>query len=180
MGNLKKRHEPNRQTTLKRIIKHILTIFSLTVLLTSCNKTTPAGFWVDFHKDLMLTKNSDQGPWGGHREIIWKSEADNIFSDKELIEFADKNDWKLLDSISFSADTLTKNSFSKLKIDDYSLCILNESILPKLKSNDNKIFIFKTTWLAVEPGNARETFENGFAVLNSNGKELKIYHLWGE
>ncbi len=180
MGNLKKQHKPNRQTTLKQIVKHILTIFSLTVLVTSCNKTTPAGFWTDFHKDLLLTKNSDQGPWGGHREIYWKSETNNSFTDKELIEFADKNDWQLVDSISFSADSITKNSFSKLKNDDYSLDILKETVLPKLKTKNNRIFIFKTTWLAVEPGNARETYENGFAVLNSDGTELKVYHLWGE
>lgn len=152
----------------------------MTFLVTSCDKTTPAGFWTDFHKDFIITKNSDQGPWGGRREINWKSETNNSFTDKELIEFADKNDWKLLDSISFTTDTLTKNSFSKLKNDDYSLDILNESILPKLKSKDSKIFVFKTTWLNVEPGNTRETFENGFAVLNSDGTELKIYHLWGE
>ena len=165
---------------MKQTIKHILAIFSLTVLLTSCNKTTPASFWTNFHKDLILTKSSDQGSWGGHREINWKSEANNTFTDKDLIEFADKNDWKLIDSISFSVNTLTKDRFSILKNDDYSLDILNESILPKLKSTDNKIFIFKTTWLKVEPGNTRETFENGFAVLNSDGTELKIYHLWGE
>ena len=165
---------------MKRTIKHILTIFYLTVLVTSCNQTTPAGFWKDFHKDLILTKNSEQGSWGGQREINWKSKFTNTFTDNELIEFAYKNDWKLIDSISFSADTLTKKCFSTLKNDDYSLDILNESILPKLKTTDNKIFIFKTTWLAVEPGNSRETFENGFAVLNSDGTELKVYHLWGE
>jgi hypothetical protein len=152
----------------------------LTVLATSCKKTMPAGFWTDFHKALILSKNSDQGPWGGHREINWKSEANNTFTDKELIEFANKNDWKLLDSISFSADALTKNSFSKLKNGEYSREILQENILPKLTSNKNKVFIFKTTWLEVEPGNTRETFENGFAVLNSDGTELNVYHLWGD
>jgi hypothetical protein len=180
MGNLKRRHELNIHTALKRTIKHILSIFCLTVLVISCNKATPASFWTDFHKDIILTKNSDQGPWGGHREIKWKGETYNTFSDKELIEYADKNDWKLLDSISFSADTLTKKSFSKLKNDGYSHDILNESILPKLKTTDNRIFIFKTTWLRIESGNTRETFENGFAVLNSDGTELKVYHLWGE
>jgi hypothetical protein len=152
----------------------------LTVLVSSCNKTTPAGFWNDFHKDLILTKNSDQGPWGGQEEINWKSESSNMFTDKELVEFADINNWRLIDSISFSVDTLTKKSLSMLKNDDYSLDILNEIVLLKLKSNDNKIFVFKTTWLAVEPGNTRETFENGFAVLNSDGTELKVYQLWGE
>jgi hypothetical protein len=165
---------------LKRTIKHILTILSITFLVTSCNKTKPAGFWTDFQKDCILSKNSDQGPWGGHRELNWESVAINTFTPKKLIEFAEKNDWKLLDSISFSADTLTKISFSNLKIDAYSNDILKEIVLTKLKSNDNRIFIFKTTWLAVEQGNSRETFENGFAVLNSDGTELKVYHLWGE
>ncbi|OYQ46909.1 hypothetical protein CHU92_01260 [Flavobacterium cyanobacteriorum] len=127
-----------------------------------------------------MTKSSDQGPWGGHREINWKNKSANTFTEKEIIEFADKNDWKLLDTITFSVDTLTKNSFSKLKNDDYSLDILNGSILPKLETTDNRLFIFQTTWLKVEPGNTRETFENGYAILNADGTELKVYHLWGE
>jgi len=85
-----------------------------------------------------------------------------------------------MDSLSFSKEKVTKNSFFKLKNDDYSLDILYNDIVPKLKKNDSKIFIFKTTWLNVEPGNTRETFENGFAILNSDRTELKVIHLWGE
>ena len=58
--------------------------------------------------------------------------------------------------------------------------ILKRSVLSQLKSDGYKVFIFETTWLAVEPGNTRETLENGFAVINSNGTELNIYHFWGE
>jgi hypothetical protein len=152
----------------------------LTVLATSCNKTTPAGFWTTFHKDLITINNSDQGPWGGHREINWKAETKSPFTERELIAFSKNNDWKLIDSISFSVDSITSESFSKLKNDDYSLHIIKDRILTDLNPKDNKIYIFKTTWLAVEPGNARETFENGFAILNSDRTELKIYHLWGE
>lgn len=177
MGNLQRQ---NRQSILKQSLKNILTILILTVLVTSCNKTTPAGFWTSFHKDLILTKSSDQGPWGGHREIHWKSETNSTFTDIDIIDFANENDWELIESVSFSVDTLNQNSFSNLKNDDYSIDILKERILEKLESRDNKILVFKTTWLAVEPGNARETFENGFAILNSDGTELKIYHMWGE
>lgn len=180
VSKVKRLYKPNRSSTFKRTIKQVLTFICVAVSITSCNKITPAGFWADFHKDLILTKNSDQGPWGGHREIAWKGEAKNTFTDKALIEFASKNNWELIDSVSFSVDTLTKNSFSKLKAYDYSLDILNESILPKLKTNDNRVFVFKTSWLEVESGNARETFENGFAILNSDGTELKIFHLWGD
>jgi hypothetical protein len=63
----------------------------LTVLVIACDKTTPAGFWTDLHKDLKFTKNSDQEPWGGHREINWVSNTSNSFTDKELIEFVNKN-----------------------------------------------------------------------------------------
>jgi hypothetical protein len=165
---------------LQLTINRRLVILTLAALMISCSKTSPAGFWIDFHKDLILTKDSDQGPWGGHREIYWKSESNKTFTARELIDYANSNDWKLVDSISFSADTLTNKSFSRLKNDDYSLDILNESILSKLKSNDCKLFIYKTTWLAVEPGNTRDTFENGYAVLSSDGAGLKIYHTWGE
>lgn len=152
----------------------------MAVLETSCNKTSPAGFWTTFHKDLIAVNKSDQGPWGGHRELKWKAEMKGTFTELELIEFSKNNDWELIDSITFSIDTMTSKSFSDLKNDDYSLYIIKDKIIPELSLKDNKIFIFKTTWLAFEPGNTRETFENGFAILNSDNTELKIFHLWGE
>ena len=158
----------------------ILVVLTLTLFTNSCSKISPAGFWTEFHKDLIIKKNSDQGPWGGHREISWESETDNFFTSKKVIDFAEKNGWELIDSISFLADTLTRNNIIELKNDDYSLDIFKNKVLPKLTTKDNKLFVFKTTWLAVEPGNTRETFENGFAVLNSDRTKLKVYHLWGE
>lgn len=148
--------------------------------MAACNETYPSIFWKEFHKDLVSTKNCNQGPWGGPLEINWKSEIKNTFTEQELIKYAEKNEWKLLDSVLFSADALTKNSFSTLKIDDYSHYLFNENVLTKLKTNDKRIFIFKTTWLSVEPGNARETFANGFALLNSDITGLNVYHFWVE
>ncbi len=161
-------------------MKYILTILCLSVFLTSCNKTTPAGFWTEFHSDLILTKKSDQGPWGGQREINWESKSKNVFTNNELIEFAEKNGWKFIDSTSFDADTLTKGGLSQLKIDDYSQDILIDSVLPMLESKNNKILVFKTNWLKVEPGDTRETFEDGFVAISLDGTILKIYHVWGE
>ena len=165
---------------MKKKINQLLTILFLAVLATSCNKTSPAGFWTTFHKDLIAVNKSDQGPWGGHRELKWKAEMKGTFTELELIEFSKNNDWELIDSIKISIDTMTSKSFSDLKNDDYSLYIIKDKIIPELSLKDNKIFIFKTTWLAVEPGNTRETFENGFAILNSDNTELKIFHFWGE
>jgi hypothetical protein len=174
MGNLKKADKIHR-TTLK-----IITLLILTTIASACSRITPAGFWENFHKDLISTKGSDQGPWGGNRGLHWKSNTTHTFTDHGLIEFAEQNDWILVDSTSFSVDTLNKASFRKLKNDAYSVDILEESVVPKLTATDSKLFVFKTTWMAVEPGNLGQTFENGFAVLNSDGTELKVFHLWGE
>ncbi len=127
-----------------------------------------------------MINDCDQGPWGGHREIIWRSVSHNSFSFTELIDYADDNGWKLADSISVSLDTITKSIIQKLRADDYSLDLLRDRILPSMNARSYTIFVFKTSWLAVEPGNARETFENGFAVVDSDGTEMRVFHIWGE
>lgn len=165
---------------MKKYLRNILIISGLLVQLLSCKTTTPAGFWTSFHKELLLTKQNDQGPWGGYREIKWKTVEPNTFIDTELILFAEKNNWTFIESLSISADTLTNSSPSTQKLDDYSLVLVRQKILPMPASNDARIFVFKTPWLAIEPGNARETFENGFAVINKEGTELKVFHFWGE
>ena len=162
-----------------RIIQFIA-ILSLTGFTSSCTRITPAGFWTTYHKHMILTKNSDQGPWGGRREIYWQCATKNSFTARELIEFAKKNDWKLVDTITISANTVTLKRISALRNEDYSLELLKQEIIPNIDSGSYKVYVFKTTWLAVEPGNNRETFENGFALINSSGTELRINHIWGE
>ncbi|MBE7178223.1 MAG: hypothetical protein INR69_17610 [Mucilaginibacter polytrichastri] len=139
----------------------------------------PAGFWMNFHKDVIIKKYSDQGPWGGYRENHWRNESGKIHT-KEVIEFAKLNGWDLVDSVSVMTDTLEMERIHRLKIDTYSNTILRQEILPTIKSARYLVFIFRTGWLAVEPGNANETFQNGFAVLSSDRSEFAIYHRWGE
>ena len=160
-------------------MKYVIPFLSIIFFTTACSKITPAGFWTGFHKNLITISENDQGPWGGHRKIVWNSGV-SFFNVEEIIDYAKKNDWQLTDSIMFSTDTLTKESRIKYKNDDYSLTIFREMVLSELHPNDNRAFVFMTTWLAVEPGNTRETFVNGFVVLNSDGTEMKMYHLWGE
>ena len=151
---------------------------ALIALITSCNKTTPSAFWTNFHRNLITAKISDQGPRGGHREIHWKSEQGKPFTLKEVIEFASRNGWQLTDSLTYTKDSLVK--LTNYSDKNYSFDILKENIIKRNHSVDNYILIFKTGWIAVEPGNARETEKNGFVQINSNGTELMIYHLWGE
>ena len=83
-------------------MKNLLTFILLTICLAnvSCgNKTTPAGFWIKYKAELLKKNISDQGPYGGHRAMYWKSESQNTFTAKQVIDFATKNSWTLVDSI---------------------------------------------------------------------------------
>lgn len=138
---------------------------------------TPAGFWMNFKDDLIVTKNSDQGPWGGYREIYWESKKEKTFNATELIDFASRNGWHVTDSLTY------KKSYLKSLTNydnDYSFAILNEKVLARITSADIRIFVFNTGWIAVEPGNFRDTDKNGFVVINSPGTDLRIFHVWGE
>jgi hypothetical protein len=87
--------------------KAILIIFSYLFFI-SCAKVTPGGFWTNYRKDLIVENLSDQGPYGGHREIFWRSNKKNTFSVRNLVEFAAKNKWRLADSIQMTVETLRK------------------------------------------------------------------------
>lgn len=163
--------------TLKLKINFILTGLTLLFLITSCSKVIPLGFWTNYHSDLITSKENDQGPWGGRTEIHWKSNDENSFSTKEILEFAKKNGWQLIDSLVYKKNVIKPLSNYSKK--DYSYRLL-ENFLNKFKSSEKYIFVFKTDLIAVEPGNEKETSKNGFVFINSDQKELAVYHLWGE
>jgi hypothetical protein len=147
-------------------------------IVMSCSRVTPAGFWTNFHYDLINKKDSDQGPWGGYREIHWKSKERKTFTSEEVIDFAKQNDWQITDSLNYTNNILEPlTNYNKT---DYSADILENTFLKKINSPHNNVFVFKTGWVAVEPGNAKETEKNGFVTINSDGTELIIYHSWGE
>ncbi len=162
---------------MKLKIKYILAVLTLLFLITACSKSTPAGFWINYQKDLIATNANDQGPWGGNSEINWKSNRANSFSAKEILDFATQNGWKLTDSLIYKKNSI--KPFTNYNDKDYSYRLL-ETFLNKSNSAENYVYVFKTDWLAVEPGNERETNKNGFVVINSNRKEFTVYHLWGE
>ena len=163
-------------------------IIGLTLGFTSCNKVTPAGFWKNY-KDKFLLKNiSDQGPYGGHRAMYWKAEKPNTFTSKSVIDFATKNSWNFVDSFNVKPEQmkLWQNGnqavfpFSYAGFSDTMTNFETLNYFPRWINSELKVFAFKTNWEAVEPGNARQTEENGFIVLNNDGTEMSVYHLWGE
>ncbi len=150
---------------------------TLAAIVPSCSNLSPAGFWEKFHPEFVTTSLSDQGPRGGHREIRWKIGSGEPFTSKEIIAFAKDYGWELTDSLVYTRGALTP--FTNYDEADYSY-----DLLLRFLTDDNSpvtnIFVFKSNWIAVEPGNARDTEKNGFVFLNSTGTELIVYHLWGE
>jgi len=93
-----------------RKINKIITFFLLaflTLILNSCSKFTPSGFWKNFHAELIEKKLSDQGPYGGTREIEWKN-TDGKLRNIDFLKFANKKGWKLIDSLNIQNKTLEK------------------------------------------------------------------------
>jgi len=159
-------------------IKWSLNIMILVILASSCTVIGPARFWASFHKELIEKHESDQGPWGGHRNICWKSNGKKIFETIEVLNYAKRNGWELTDSLLLSSISL---NYDSNKNDDYMYDLIRETVLQEWKLKDvNILYIFKTGWVSVEPGNSRDTEKNGFVGISNDKKALFVYHVWGE
>ena len=170
-------------------IKSTLTlIFLLTLAFISCNKVSPAGFWKSYHADLLIKNISDQGPNGGHRAMYWKADKTNTFSSSNVLEFAIKNGWTLVDSSEFNQDQTSKWIYNSKPIfpltsKGFSDTLLNDAILenfPRWFDGQIKIYKFKTAWTTIEPGTDNSIDENGFVIINKTKNEFSVYHLWGD
>lgn len=73
------------------------------------------------------------------------------FTARELIEFAKKNDWKLVDTITISANTVTLKRISALRNVNYSLELLKQEIIPNIDSGSYKVYVFKTSCWQLSP-----------------------------
>ena len=166
----------------------ILPILLLTLAFASCNKVTPAGFWKNYKSELLIKNISDQGFYGGHRAIYWKSEKPYIFDTKNILDFATKNGWTLVDSSEFSNDQTNKWIYDNEKVFPltsigFSDTLLNDAHLkhfPRWFGGQLKLYKFKTGWVTIEPGIENSIEENGFVLLNQDKSELAVYHFWGE
>jgi hypothetical protein len=164
----------------------------LTVILTlafaACNKAIPAGFWKNYQKDLLVKNVSDQGPYGGHRAVYWKSDKANTFKTDNILDFAKRNGWTLVDSSKFDNDQTSKWTYNEQAVFPltnvgFSDTLLNNVHLtdfPRWFGGQLTVYKFKTGWVTIEPGTDNSIEENGFVVINSDRTEMAVYHLWGE
>jgi hypothetical protein len=164
MSNLNRIEKLHQMKFLKSLC------FLLVIILSSCNKTKPSGFWSDYENNLIVSKHIDNGPYGGETKITWNNRK--RFRSDEVIEYAEKNGWKLIDSVKSDSEVLHKSNYSNE--------ILIENILATRKEKDLSIYRFKTGWIAVKPGNEIDTEINGFIILNPKKTQMLVYQLWGE
>ena len=164
-------------------------LFLLSLSLLSCSRTMPAGFWSDFDKNDQIKEFSNQGPWGGHRALLWRSETQGSFDNKRIIEFATKNGWTFIDSSIYSAADLKTWTFFEKQIFPLShegfnprmtQLIKTYEYFPRRTKSDVCVLQFKTGWVSILPGTDESNEINGFVMITKDQKEMSVYHLWGE
>ena len=166
-----------------------MTTILTTACLVSCNKAVPTGFWKDFKSDNLQKNIRDQGPSGAHRAMYWKSADENAFVSKQIIDFAAKNGWQLVDSSKFLADSLNgwtynnKNIFplsSEGFVPNFTITTTEFNYFPRWTTSALRVFAFKTGWISINAGTDDTNKVNGFVTISDNGTEMAVYHLWGE
>lgn len=75
--------------------------------LCSCSETTPSGFWKSFKTDYLKENISNQGLHGGYRATYWEA-TQGVFTPQEIIAYADKNGWELIDSLEVQTGDMNK------------------------------------------------------------------------
>jgi hypothetical protein len=134
------------------------------IILFSCNSVGTGSFWLNFNDSSIKSQFLDHGPWGGTTIISWKFETDQI-DEYQIREFAEMNEWFFI---------TTSKEFKFPHGDNLP------KEIEKCIQNDFLILTFKTDWILVEPGSG-DTFDAlGYVFINPNGKEMTVYHVWGE
>lgn len=102
--------------------------------------------------------------------MYWKSDKTNIFSSTNVLEFARKNGWTLIDSLEFNSDQTNKWTYSDkavfpLTSTGFSATVENNTQLehfPRWFGGQLKVYKFKTGWVTIEPATDNSIEENGF------------------
>ncbi|WP_281636884.1 hypothetical protein [Flavobacterium marginilacus] len=172
---------------LTRIIFCLL-VFCTFIILNSCNNFIPTAFWKNYKSNYIIENISDQGPYGGHAAMYWKTKTKKTFTSDTIIAFAVKNGWTLTGIEKFNLKNikewkengkaifpLTSNGFTPKLIEDN----ISEDF-PRWINSDITIYKFKTNFVIIKPESDDSIEENGFVIINKEGNEMSIYNLWGE
>ena len=168
---------------MNNIIK--ISIFLIVLGLISCNKIIPSGFWNNFQKNYIKVNKTDQGPWGGYRAMYWKSDTKKTFVSGNIISYAAKKGWILIDSLEINKNELdtwihNETPIFPLSQTGFSTKIANDDVylnFPRWINSDLKIYMFKTGWISYKSGTDESIDVNGFILINNEGNEMSVYHM---
>lgn len=168
-------------------MKKQIGLLLLILWLSSCDKAMPTGFWRDYKNELIKEDVSDQGPWGGHRAMFWKSKTENEFRTKEIIDFAKENNWVFIEKKNVKKEELESWTYNR----ELVFPLNHEGMqsgsgtpsyadFPRWLNDDLELLKFKTPWIVVEPGSGESSDAYGYVLINNKGNEMSMYHMWGE
>jgi hypothetical protein len=150
-----------------------LFIFSCVLVLSGCNAIGPAAFWNNFDDSHIVKNISDQGPWGGYRLIYWKN-TERPYKAKEVAIFAALHGWE-----HFRTDSLNNEDVSSWVPDHAdSLSLHQPSHYPHIGGAGVSLTFLDSNWVTV--GNEGNKSALGYALLSLDGKQLVVFHTWGE
>jgi hypothetical protein len=166
---------------------HLLILF-WTLAIVSCNKAAPASFWENYKYNYLIKNISDQGPNGGHRAMYWDADQANVFQSSNVLRFAKKNRWTIIDSSAYNQNQINKWTYDSKAIfpltsGGFSDTLLNDAQLeefPRWFGGPVEVYKFKTGWVTIKPGTDNSIEENEFVIINDDKRQMAVYHLWGE
>lgn len=150
-----------------------------------------ANFWASYRSEHIVAKESDQGPWGGWRWIHWKADGAGTFEEASIREYAERRGWKFEERREFAAHSLldwvsadgkpvfpTELSMDLRPIDDQ-----RSERFPRQISADSVVLQWNSGWMRSDPGLGPDTKlvpAPGWIHLSKDGREMAVYHMWGE
>jgi len=153
-------------------LRNLFVVFCVLVL-SGCSEIGPAAFWSSFDNNHIVKTINDQGAWGGYRLIYWKN-TERPYKAKEVVAFAALHNWQY-----FRTDSLRNGEVSNWVPDHAdSLSLHHPSNYPHMGGMGLSLTFLDSNWAPT--GNAGDKPALGYMLLSSDGKQLLVYHTWGE
>lgn len=164
-------------------MRYLKLLCIIVLIFFACKRIGPAGFWAGFEKSIRVENYNDQGVWGGHRAIYWKAPDEHHFNTGNILRFAAKHNWQLVDSTAFNAVTVQSwgARFAPVfTLPEDSILSSCYKYFPGWIHTGITLYRFNTNMLLVYPGTDDNTTTNGMVAISRDGREMAVYHAWGE
>jgi hypothetical protein len=152
--------------TLRTKKRYVLLAIAAVVVFQSCRVARgPAGFWKLYRPEFVVSQHSDQGPWGGERQIEWRTANVRTFSFAEAKAFAERQGWKLLAQTRYESPPLVAPAAKPHE--------------PHFLPIPSTVGRFDSAWIREDPGSGDASTAFGYVQVSDDGTRMYVYHFWG-